>query len=240
MESSGEIKGIKVFIGESSRMSCQLISEALKRSRNPRFEVEVPHGFTSSDALRDIERTHPDVAIISNALEDGPSAGFSLLRALYASRIQTRSVLLFDQFERRLVVDAFRSGARGVLSRAESLNELCKCIQRVHWGQIWASTKELEYVLEELSASRRLRLLDARGKQILSPREEEVAALVADGLTNKEVAVQLRLSEFTVKNYIFKIFEKLGISTRVELVLYTLGQFQNTKSQRPQPHQERI
>ena len=215
-------------------MSCQLISEALKRSRNPRFEVVVPRGFTSSEALRDIERTQPDVAIISNALEDGPSAGFLLLRAMHASHLQTRSVLLFDHFERALVVDAFRSGARGVLSRAESLNELCKCIQRVHKGQIWASTKELEYVLEELSASRRLRLLDARGKQLLSPREEEVAALVADGLTNKEVADQLRLSEFTVKNYIFKIFEKLGISTRVELVLYTLGQFQNTNSHRPQ------
>jgi DNA-binding NarL/FixJ family response regulator len=225
--------GIKVFVGESSRMSCQLISEALKRSRNPRFEVVVPRGFTSSDALRDIERTHPDVAVISKALEDGPAAGFSLLRAMHASRIQTRSVLLFDHFERGLVVDAFRSGARGVLSRADSLNELCKCIQRVHKGQIWASTRELEYVLEELSSSRRLRLLDSSGKQILSPREEEVAALVADGLTNREVADRLHLSEFTVKNYIFKIFEKLGISTRVELVLYTLGQFQGTSPPPP-------
>ena len=205
-------------------MSCQLISEALRRSRSPRFNVLVPRGFTSNEALEDIARTRPDVAIISNTLKDGPSAGFSLLRAMQSSKLQTRAVVLLDHPERALVVDAFRSGSRGVFSRAESLNELCKCISSVHQGQIWANSKEMEYVLEELAASRRLRVIDARGKQILSKREEEVASLVADGLTNREVADQLHLSEFTIKNYIFKIFEKLGISTRVELVLYTLGQ----------------
>jgi len=217
-------QGITVFVGESSRMSCQLISEALRRSRSPRFNVLVPRGFTSNEALEDIARTRPDVAIISNTLKDGPSAGFSLLRAMQSSKLQTRAVVLLDHPERALVVDAFRSGARGVFSRAESLNELCKCISSVHQGQIWANSKEMEYILEELAASKRLRVVDARGKQILSKREEEVASLVADGLTNREVADQLHLSEFTIKNYIFKIFEKLGISTRVELVLYTLGQ----------------
>lgn len=220
-------QGIKVFVGESSRMSCQLISEALRRSRNPRFEVVVPRGFTSNEALLDIERTRPDVAVISHALKDGPAAGFSLVRAMYASHMQTRAVLLLDHTERELVVDAFRSGARGVFSRADSLTELCKCIHSVHKGQIWANSKEMEYVLEELAASRKLRVVDARGKNLLSKREAEVAALVSDGFTNREVAEQLHLSEYTVKNYIFKIFEKLGVSTRVELVLYTLGQYQN-------------
>ena len=207
-------------------MSCQLISEALSRSRNPRFEVVVPNGFTADEALQDIERTHPDVAVISNALKDGPCAGFSLIRAMHAAHIRTRAVLLLDSAERNLVVDAFRSGARGVFSRAESLSELCKCIDSVHKGQIWANSKELEYVLEALAASKRVGFVDARGKQILSGREQEVAALVADGLTNREIAGQLHLSECTVKNYLFKIFEKLGISTRVELVLYTFGQSQ--------------
>jgi DNA-binding NarL/FixJ family response regulator len=216
-------------------MSCQLISEALQRSRSPRFSVVVPRGFTSNEALEDIERTRPDVAVISNTLKDGPSAGFSLLRAMQSSKLQTRAVVLLDHPERTLVVDAFRSGARGVFSRADSLNELCKCISSVHQGQIWANSKEMEYVLEELATFRRLKVVDARGKQILSKREQEVASLVADGLTNREVADQLHLSEYTVKNYIFKIFEKLGISTRVELVLYTLGS-QNGFSRSPHSH----
>lgn len=208
-------------------MSYQLISEALGRSRNPRFEVIVPRGFTSNEALQDIERSSPDVAVISNALKDGPSAGCTLLRAMHASHLQTRGVLLVDYPERDLVVNAFRSGARGVFSRADSLSELCKCIDSVHKGQIWANSRELEYVLEALATSRRISAVDAQGKQLLSKREQEVAALVADGLTNRQIADQLRLSEYTVKNYMFKIFEKLGVSTRVELVLYTLGQPQS-------------
>src|SRR5207302_5824900 len=83
---------------------------------------------------------------------------------------------------------------------------------------------EMEYILGELVISRPLHVLDARGRNLLSKREEEVVALVADGLTNRQISEQLKLSEHTVKNYLFKVFEKLGISTRVELVLYALAQ----------------
>jgi DNA-binding NarL/FixJ family response regulator len=82
----------------------------------------------------------------------------------------------------------------------------------------------MEYILEELVATRPLRIVDAHGCSLLSKREEEVVALVADGLTNRQISEQLKLSEHTVKNYLFKVFEKLGISTRVELVLYALSQ----------------
>src|SRR5256712_9312817 len=82
----------------------------------------------------------------------------------------------------------------------------------------------MEYILGELVATRPLRIIDAHGCSLLSKREEEVVALVADGLTNRQISEQLKLSEHTVKNYLFKVFEKLGISTRVELVLYALSQ----------------
>jgi DNA-binding NarL/FixJ family response regulator len=67
-------------------------------------------------------------------------------------------------------------------------------------------------------------VVDACGRNVLSKREDEVVSLVADGLTNREVSERLKLSEHTVKSYLFKIFEKLGISTRVELVLYALAE----------------
>jgi DNA-binding NarL/FixJ family response regulator len=67
-----------------------------------------------------------------------------------------------------------------------------------------------------------LRLQDARGVNLLSQREEKVVRLVAEGLTNKQISAELGLSEHTVRNYLFKIFDKLGVSTRVELVLYCL------------------
>ena len=68
-----------------------------------------------------------------------------------------------------------------------------------------------------------LRVLSANGENLLTSREEQVVALVADGLSNRNVAAELGLSEHTVKKYLFRIFEKLGISSRVELVLYALN-----------------
>jgi DNA-binding NarL/FixJ family response regulator len=68
-----------------------------------------------------------------------------------------------------------------------------------------------------------LRVLNVSGDSLLTPREEQVVALVAEGLGNRQIAVELNLSEHTVKKYLFRIFEKLGISSRVELVLYAVN-----------------
>src|SRR5256886_2672333 len=215
---------LRVLIGDASRLASQLIVGQLKSSRNPRFETILPSGFTSKAIAEEITTTRPDIALVSSVLQDSSFAGYSVLRAVQPLNLATRLILLLEDCDHDLVIDAFRSGARGVFSRAENSERLSKCIYTVHKGQIWASTREMEYILEELVATRPLRIVDAHGGSLLSKREEEVVALVADGLTNRQISEQLKLSEHTVKNYLFKVFEKLGISTRVELVLYALSQ----------------
>jgi two-component system, NarL family, response regulator DegU len=96
-------------------------------------------------------------------------------------------------------------------------------VLRVHEGQIWAKTQQLEFIVNALAQSPSLRVVDANGTKLLTKREEDLLHLVADGLGNRDIARQLSLSENTVKNYMFHIFEKLGISNRVELVLYALS-----------------
>ena len=214
---------LRVLVGDASRMASQLIAGQLKTSRSPRFETILPVCFTSKTIADEIIRTQPDVALISSVLQDSSFAGYSVLRTIQPLNLPTRLILLLEDCEHDLVIDAFRSGARGVLSRAESSEQLSKCVYTVHRGQIWATTRDMEYILEELVATRPLRIVDAHGSSLLSKREEEVVALVADGLTNRQISEQLKLSEHTVKNYLFKVFEKLGISTRVELVLYALS-----------------
>jgi DNA-binding CsgD family transcriptional regulator len=93
----------------------------------------------------------------------------------------------------------------------------------------------LEYVFEELAAARPLYLVDANGRNLLSKREQQVVALVAEGFTNRQISQELKLSEHTVKNYLFRVFEKLGISTRVELVLYALSQNPLGQPAAPEP-----
>jgi len=129
------------------------------------------------------------------------------------------------------LIEGLRAGARGVFLRSNfNFVALRKCVRRVCQGQIWLGNAELEYVLAALSQARPLRVVNPDGSSLLSPREEEVVHLVAEGLGNREIAEQMNLSEHTVKNYVFHIFDKLGVSNRVELVLYALSNPKGGKS----------
>jgi DNA-binding NarL/FixJ family response regulator len=145
------------------------------------------------------------------------------IRELAETHPEVKSVLLLPASERDLVIDAFRAGAKGVFCSGQNgVKMLCMCVTRVHEGQIWANSSELGYVIEAFSHTSSLRTVNADGMRLLTDREEHIVRLVADGLTNREIALQLNLSEHTVKNYLFRMFDKLGVSSRVELVLYAI------------------
>jgi DNA-binding NarL/FixJ family response regulator len=165
-----------------------------------------------------------EVALISCNLKEGPQSGLTLLRHLSKVAPCIKAVFLLDRDDRDLVVEAFRSGAVGVCERRESCELLCKCITSVHQGQVWANSQQTRYVVQALAAGMPPRVTDVRGRILLSKREEDIVALVVDGMKNREIAQMLNLSEHTVKNHLFRIFERLGISSRAELILYLLGQ----------------
>src|SRR5439155_23369327 len=99
-----------------------------------------------------------------------------------------------------------------------------KCIAAVHLGQIWISNHELEFLVEALtSGSTPLRIVNAKGQDLLSHRERQVVSLIAEGLSNRDISQQLQLSEHTVKNYLFRIFYKTRLSSRAELMIYSIG-----------------
>jgi two-component system nitrate/nitrite response regulator NarL len=212
---------IRVAVADATRMNSQLTVGALKRCHS-NFDVQA---ITSNSivAFSELQDYRPDVALISARLEDGPLTGFKLLHQLRASESKTPTVMLLDCTERDLVVDAFRGGARGVFCRGYAFNTLPKCIRRVHEGQIWVSNIELEFLLELVLTLRPLKIQHAGGMARLTPRERDVVRLVAEGMRNQEIALQLNLTEHTVRNYLIRIFDKLGISSRVELVLYAFS-----------------
>lgn len=227
-QSQGSV--VTILIAEANRMNCQLVEEAFRPRRN-RVAV-VGSAVESVLALDLLKQTRPDVAIISAQLQEGPLEGYRLMRDLRALQTRTRAIMLLDSREREPVIDAFRSGAHGVIFRDEPIKTLGKCIHAVHRGQVWASSQHLGYVLDALNHAIPFRLQDARGMDLLSKREEDVVRLVAEGMANKEISARLGLSEHTVRNYLFKVFDKLGVSTRVELVLYCLQERQDGSSPR--------
>jgi len=208
---------IRVLAADSTRMNSQLLAAALERDK--RFQVLDPMS-DSQELMATVMREKPAVVVISAELDDDRTKGFQIARELRALQPETRVVLLLDSSERSQVVQAFRSGACGVFCRSESLKSLAKCICCVHQGQIWANSRELGYLLEALGEALPLRAVDAQGTVLLSRREQDVVRCVAEGLSNREIAQRLGLTEHTVKNYLFRIFDKLGVSKRVEVVLY--------------------
>jgi len=203
-------------------MGCELMATALRRSHY-RLSV-VGCEVDSAGALKAVEDTHPHVCIISHNLKDGPCLGFKVARELKTSHPKSRVVLLLDSYERAMVIEAFRSGARGIFSRDDQFEALCKCIHVVHQGHIWVSNKQVNYLIECLAESAPPYITNAKGANLLSKRELGVANLVAEGRTNRDISRALNLSEHTVRNYLFRIFNKLGTSNRLELALYVINQ----------------
>jgi DNA-binding NarL/FixJ family response regulator len=215
-------KRIRIGVAEATRMGSQLIGEALKHRRN-NFDV-LACAEDSSRAFRELQNFEPHVAVISAELPDGPFKGFGVLARLQASKTQPAAIMLLNSDQRELVIDAFRGGARGIFCRGQSLEALPKCIRAVHQGQIWANNNQIEFLLQLITNLRPIHSGRPGLNALLTPRQREVLKLVTEDMKNHEIALVLGLTEHTVRNYIFQIFDKLGVSTRVGLVLYALGE----------------
>jgi DNA-binding NarL/FixJ family response regulator len=212
-----------VIVSDSTQIGCEVLANALAKCPE-RFRVlECCTRYSSLIAA--MRKNSPTVTLVVSKLEDGES-GLRVLRQAQSEACSTRTMLLVDTREREVVVDSFRAGAKGVFFRGQPFALLRKAIRAVAQGQIWAGHVELEYILDALLAIPTVRLTDATGSVLLTKREEQVVLQVTKGLSNREISQELGLSEHTVKNYLFRIFDKLGVSSRAELILYVVQKHQ--------------
>jgi DNA-binding NarL/FixJ family response regulator len=219
-KSPGHVGTVKVFIADGSRMSCQLIAASLRRGR---YRTKVVGYATDAVGIGEgLDENDADVAVIGARLGEEALAGFDVTREITASRSKPSVIIILDSTKPTMVVEAFRSGASGIFSRDQSSDLLCKCIHAVHKGQVWASSKELHFVIDALGPAVHSKSISLRGTGVLTKREEGVVHLVAEGMTNRDISHELKLSEHTVRNYLFRIFNKVGTSNRLELALYAI------------------
>jgi DNA-binding NarL/FixJ family response regulator len=200
-------------------MTARLLSQAIEV--NPDIRV-VGCAPGLDELVQELKQQEVDVMVVSAHLTDLLANRLSPLATVIDGFPEIPCILLMDRSMPETVVDGFRAGVKGVFCCAQGdTKQLEKCIQKVAEGQIWADTAQLHYLVSALPT---FRISETRTKRanngLLTPREDQVVRLVAEGMSNRDIASEMRLSENTVKNYLFKIFEKLGFSNRVELVLY--------------------
>ena len=218
---------IRVLVSDDTRVHTELLADALKRDGGLQVATSTS-GSVGLTARPDLQ--HVDVLVMSSTLDEQPGRGFEVLRGLHSSHGDLSAVMLLDSSKREVILEAFGAGARGVFSRHESVDTLGKCVRRVHEGQIWANSEQMRVLVQALSSYHNVHAVDARGMSLLSKRELEIVRCVAQSLTNREIAERLGLSPHTIKNCLFRIFDKLGVSNRVELLLMTMGQDRNAES----------
>lgn len=210
-----------MIIADADRMSAHLIADGLTRGRRNISVIAVSN--TSAEMIQQLETNQPDVALINAHLDDGPLSGYQVLQRLQLTCRKTVAIMMIPGSDRDLVIDAFRGGARGVFCRIHSIKLLSKCIRTVHGGQIWANNQNLDFLLEFLTQLKPLRLLKPGGGiGRLTPREAEVVRLLAEGMSTREISNKLGVTEHTIRNYLSMIYDKLGVSSRVELALYAI------------------
>jgi two-component system nitrate/nitrite response regulator NarL len=202
-------------------MSAHLLAGELARGKQDISVVCV--SSDSAEAIRELEKYQPDIALLNTHLQDGKMSGYRVLQGLPMACPKTAAIMMIPAADRELVVDAFRGGARGVICRVNALKLLSKCIRTVHGGQIWANNQELLYILDFVAQLKPLRAVKSGGgMRLLTPREGEVVHLLAEGMSTREISHKVGVTEHTIRNYLSNIYDKVGVSSRVELALYAI------------------
>lgn len=193
----------------------------------PDFEV-VAQAQDGKQVLDVLQRHDPDILLLD--LKMPGLDGLATLQKLQSGRYKTRVIVLTASEDKNEFVQAMKLGTAGIVLKQSATELLIKSIRKVHAGEIWLDSHTTAAVMRQFatggdeppataapsSSSRE------RERSVLSQREREIVALVAQGFKNKEMAEKMFISEQTVKNHLHNIFDKLGVSDRLELALYAI------------------
>jgi DNA-binding NarL/FixJ family response regulator len=165
-----------------------------------------------------IERFPTDVVLLEGSLLTGTSNVIpELLRAAPDVKLIVQAVAA----DENQTVELYRRGVRGIISRSISPDLLVRCVRRIAAGETWIDNQSVSWVIEAYRAQAAA-LVNPRSQPKLSPKEMAIITCITQGKRNKEIAYQLGTTEQVIKNYLRKIYDKLGVSDRLELALYCL------------------
>jgi two-component system, NarL family, nitrate/nitrite response regulator NarL len=191
------------------------------------FEV-VAQAQDGRQVLDVLQQYEPDILLLD--LKMPGLDGLATLQRLQVSKNKTRVIVLTASDDKNEFVQAMKLGTSGIVLKQTATELLIKSIRKVHAGEIWLDSHTTAAVIRQFVANDEQPAPTApatasprdRERSPLSQREREIVALVAQGFKNKEMAEKMFISEQTVKNHLHNIFDKLGVSDRLELALYAI------------------
>ncbi len=165
-----------------------------------------------------IERYPTDIVLLEGSMLAGTANTIPELLHLAPS---VKLIVQAASTDENSTVELYRRGVRGIVSRSISPDLLVRCVRRIAAGETWIDNQSVNWVIEAYRAQAAA-LMSPRNQPRLSPKEMAIIACITQGKRNKEIAFQLNTTEQVIKNYLRKIYDKLGVSDRLELALYCL------------------
>jgi two-component system, NarL family, nitrate/nitrite response regulator NarL len=188
---------------------------------DPAFVV-IGEASDGGEAIKLVKQLGPDVLLLDLAMPRVP--GLEALAELAKSKAPVRTILLTAQIERAQIVEALQLGARGIVLKESATELLLEGIRMVMAGKYWVGRESVSDLVAKLRE-----LMPKGGEEPsprrygLTPREMEVVSAIVAGYTNKDVAQRFAISEQTVKHHLTNIFDKVGVSNRLELALFAVN-----------------
>jgi DNA-binding NarL/FixJ family response regulator len=173
---------------------------------------------TYSQALSAIQKFSSDIVMFEAALTDNAS---DAVAEMLRQAPNVKLVVVTEAPNEEMTLELFRRGAHGIVSREVEPEMLVDCLHKVARGEPWLETKAVNWVLEAYR-TQATRPAGARPKVQLTPKESLIVSCVTQGMKNKEIAIRVGTTEQVVKNYLRKVYDKLGVADRLELALYCL------------------
>jgi DNA-binding NarL/FixJ family response regulator len=206
---------IRIMVADDHAIFRDGLRKLLDGSNDVTIVGEAANG---NECIKMLGKLKPDILLLDLRMPE--KDGLGVLEEVNFDTLPTRVIVLTAAEDDRDVVRAMRLGARGVVLKQSASDLLLKSIRKVYDGEIWLDNRMTAEVIDAFKKSAEGG--QRREKPLLSDREKEIVQLVAQGFRNREIGEKLFISEQTVKNHLHNIFDKLGVSDRLELALYAI------------------
>ncbi len=187
----------------------------------PGFEV-VGEAEDGDDAITQTIELEPDILLLDLLMPRLP--GLEAMRAIMSKSPRVKIVLLTSTISTQQVIEALQIGARGIVLKDSVVGDLAQALRAVLGGDYWIGGERVANLLKALQGLQaQVAALPERKTFGLTPRELEVVACIVEGCSNRDIATQFAISEETVKRHLSNVFDKTGVSTRLELALFAIA-----------------